>query len=111
MSNDFKLPEKEIKRRKKIGDLKGRTVFGIETVGGYHVVAAQAEKGKNLEILGGGNHPAISRFIAEKHSPGINYTLLEKGDYLNPLVFADIIHEWEAFTNDLRVLQGLPKLG
>lgn len=91
----------DIASKKKIGLLKGRPVVELVLKGGLHMVVTKEDGGKT-EILGTGPHRAVSRFIAEKNQPDIQWTELSKSNHLDPLAMASVLPEWIELTNILR---------
>ena len=89
----------------KIGELKGESVYEMETIGGYHIIALQ--KGGKITTISVGPHRAISRFLAGKQEPGIKWTCLEKSVFIGPEFFQDILPEYEALSARLRFLQNV----
>jgi hypothetical protein len=96
------LDEKQLKSKpKKVGTLKGKPVFAIQTKGGLSLVADSAG-----HILSCGPHRAIARNIAEKSEPTIEWTDLEKSGYIDPASYEFLLPKYTELTNALRKMQG-----
>ena len=95
------IPAAQVSYRKRIGRAGRRSVFGIGTVGGLHIVAA-AGPGGGLEILGTGSHPGIAKFIAQRHAADLEFDEMAKAEALDPKYFMDLLPEYEALTAQLR---------
>jgi hypothetical protein len=92
------LSEKHVKAKKKIGYLKGKPVFALETTGGLHLVLC-AKGGDAVETLGAGPHRAIARHLARKRHPGLEITELAKSDWVDPACFQHLLPQWEEETD------------
>lgn len=99
----MKIDDKQIKTKKKIGDLEGDPVYEIETKGGLYLDVVM-KKGKS-EILSTGSHRAISRHIALKDNPGLTISELSKSEQLPEEVLQMHLPEFLELTRLLRDLE------
>lgn len=97
------IPVNQIAYRKTVGKLDGDAIVELATKGGLHLIV-RAKRGKT-ETLGAGAHRAISRFIAEKREPNIQWTELSKSEHIPVEHFQHLLPRWEAITDDLRRLK------
>lgn len=89
------IPTDEVAYTKAIGRVDGDPVVEIGLRGGLHAVFVR--RGKKLEPLGAGSHPAIARHMAKRKTDGrLELTELNKGGYVDPAHFADILPHYEA---------------
>jgi hypothetical protein len=95
----------EVAEKKRVGNLRGAPVFHVGLKGGLHLMLV-ARSGK-FETLSVGPHKAVSRHIAKKKEPEIEWTDLAKADYIDPAHFAWLLPEFEAMTDAFRAIQGL----
>lgn len=95
----------QIASKKRVGRIGDMPVIELATTGGLHlIVVARGGKG---EVLGTGPHRAVARFIAKKRESKIEWTELEKSDYVPVECFsADILPRYEALTDSIRSRQG-----
>lgn len=94
-----------IQSKKEIGLLKGKPVIELITTGGLHLVVA-AKDGK-FETLGTGPHRAISRYIAKKREPDIEYNEMAKSeDTVSVITFVHRLPEFFQLTSRIRELEG-----
>ena len=93
------IPAKEVVYKKRIGNLKGSPVYSVGTIGGLHLVISS--DGGRFEPIGVSPHPAMSRFIAKKKNPEIEYDCLEKSDQ-DCGYFTDLLLEYEELTDQVR---------
>lgn len=98
----MELREEEIAYKKKVGKLGAAAVIEVGLKGGLHLIFA-ARNGR-FETLGAGPHRAVARFIAKKREEKIEYTDLQKGDYVNPDHFSWLLPRYEAETDRRRAL-------
>jgi hypothetical protein len=95
------LTAKQLARKpKKIGKLNGKDVQHLVTKGGWHVVVGT--KDGQFEPLGVGPHPAVARFEAQRRAPDIQWTELNKSEWVDPIHFQDILPRYSAITDALR---------
>lgn len=95
------ISAKELLYKKRIGKAsKGRTVFGVGTIGGLHLVVAVG--GGKMETLGAASHPALARHIATKNDPELEFNDLAKSEQIDPKFFADMLDSYVELTNQLR---------
>lgn len=99
----MRIPQGEIKYRRKIGTQNGKPVFGIGVIGGLHIVAAASPGGGDLAILGVGSHPLLARTLAQRHD-GVVLDELSKAD---PSCFGVLLDSYSEMTAQLRRAQGL----
>ena len=95
------IPSDEIVYKNIIGKLGNKTVYGIGTCGGLHLIEARSADGKR-EVIGAGSHRAVARHIAKKNNPDIEYTMLEKSQEINLKDFEDVLPFWEAVTDRVK---------
>lgn len=95
----------EVEYKKKVGKLNGQAVIEVGLRGGLHLIFAQ--KGGKFETLGAGPHRAVARFIAKKKEPSVEYTDLNKADWIDPAHFQNLLPKYEGLTDQLRARQGL----
>jgi len=89
-----------IRYKKQVGNSKGTPVYEIATTGGLYMVA-KSDKGK-VEILGTGPHRAISRYIAEKKDPDLEFDDLEKSDFVPFEIIKPLIPQYTMLTDLMR---------
>jgi hypothetical protein len=95
------IKQEEVAYKKKVGKYDGSPVFEVGLKGGLHLIFAT--KNGKLQALGAGPHRAVARHIAKKKSEDkIDWMDLNKSDHIEPEHFADILPEWEAYTDALR---------
>ena len=95
----------EVSYTKKVGKLEGAQVFEIGLKGGLHLICVQ--RGRGVEPLGAGPHRAVARHIAKKKSEDkIEWSDLNKSDWIEPEHFADVLPRYELLTNVMRARQG-----
>jgi len=97
------IPSDQIAYRKRIGNLGTRPVLEYGLVGGLHLVVAPKAAG-GIETLGTGSHPAIAKFIAQRHAPDIRFDDLAKAAEVDPRDFAELLPRYVALTDELRKL-------
>lgn len=95
----------QISSKKRVGKIGTSPVLELATSGGLHLIVC-ARNGK-AEVLGTGPHRAVARFIAKKRESKIEWTDLNKSDYVDPAFFQDILPQYEEQTNEYRARQGL----
>jgi hypothetical protein len=93
------IPKEQVQSKKVIGHIKGDKgkVIEVRLVGGLHMVVSA--NGPKVEVLGVGPHRSISRYIAEKKEPDIEWTELSKSDYVDPALFAFVLPKYEELTD------------
>lgn len=101
----MEIRQEEVAYKKKVGKLDGSPVLEVGLKGGLHLIFST--KGGKLQALGAGPHRAVARHIAKKKEDKIDWTDLSKSDHIEPEHFADILPDWEAYTDALRERQGL----
>ncbi len=95
----------EVAYTKRVGKLDGDGVFEVGLRGGLHLICVS--RGRKFEPLGAGPHRAVARHIAKKKTENrIEFTDLNKADWIEPEHFADCLPEYEDVTSRLRVSQG-----
>jgi hypothetical protein len=93
----------EITHQEQVGWFQGAPVFFAEGAGGYSCV--YAIRNGRQEILGLGPHPGVSKGIARKTEPRIQWTQLAKSDEaVDPK--GRIFKRYELITARLRARQG-----
>lgn len=91
--------------KKRVGKIGNSPVIELATTGGLHLIVC-ARNGV-AEVLGTGPHRAVARFIAKKREDKIEWSDLNKSDYVDPVFFQDLLPQYEALTNEARTRQGL----
>lgn len=99
------IPGNQVSYRKRIGTSGRRAIYGIGTIGGLHLVAAERASG-GLETLGAGSHPGIARHIAKKYAPDVEFDEMAKSERLAYADFADLVPGYEELTAQIRSAQG-----
>lgn len=100
------ITQQEVSYTKKIGKLDGSVVYEIGLKGGLCLVGVN-RGGKRFDPLGAGPHRAVARHIAKKKTEGrIEWSDLNKADWIEPDHFADLLPAYEALTDQLRARQG-----
>ena len=99
------IPSEQIAYKKKVGTLKGGDVIELATKGGLNLIVTV--KNKQVSILGCGPHRAVSRHIALKKEPEIQWSDLSKSDYVDEAHYADLLPKYEAITAAFRKAQGI----
>lgn len=88
------IPQDEVAYTKQIGHVDSCPVVEIGLRGGLHAVFVR--RGKKLDPIGAGSHPAIARHMAKKKTDGkLQLTELNKGDHVDETHFADILPHYE----------------
>ncbi len=91
------LPQ-DVKSKKIVGRLKkgGKTaeIHQVACKGGLNILVTGGNDG---EVLGVGSHPAIARMIASRN-PGVTFTDLAKGNYVDEETLKAYLPEFEAMT-------------
>jgi hypothetical protein len=98
----MELREEEIAYKRKVGKLGNAAVIEVGLKGGLHLIFA-ARNGR-FETLGAGPHRAVARFIAKKREERIEYTDLQKSDYVDPDHFSWLVPRYEAETDRRRAM-------
>lgn len=99
------ISAQNIASKKQVGTLKGQPVIALKTTGGFNLIVVARDG--SFDTLGTGSHPAISRHIAEKREPEIQWSELSKSDYLGYESFAFLLPQYEELTMAMRAMQGL----
>lgn len=86
----------QIAYRKKVGKLGTEPILEIGLIGGLHLIAKS--NGGKAEVLGAGPHRAVARHIAKQKFPDIEWTELNKADWIDPQYFQDLLPEFEQLT-------------
>jgi hypothetical protein len=95
----------EVETKKKVGKLDGSPVIQVGLKGGLHLILVARGLGK-FETLGAGPHPAVARFIAKKKTNNkVEWTELQKADFIEPEHFAHLLPYYETYTDALRAAQ------
>lgn len=97
------ISEQHIDYKRKVGTLKGKPVVELRTTGGLNLIAV-AENGAP-KVLGCGPHRAVSRYIAQKKEPDIQWTDLSKSDHVDFSSFEYILPQYEQLTEAFRAAQ------
>lgn len=98
------IPAEQIASKKVVGKVGVSKVYQIKLIGGLCLmVLAKA----NPEVIGVGSHQAICRHLAQQKHPDIEFTVLEKGDFVPYEHFKDLLPQYEELTNRFRKMQGL----
>jgi hypothetical protein len=98
------ISAKELAYKKRIGKTsKGRTLFGVGTIGGLHMVVAVG--GGKMETLGAASHPALARHIASKNDSDVEFDDLAKSEQIDPIHFGDLLESYIELTNQIREAQ------
>jgi hypothetical protein len=92
----------QVAYKKRIGKLGDTPVYEVGLIGGLHLIMKAGSKAP----LGAGPHPAVARHLARQRNPEIEYTMLQKGDWVDPALFQDILPQYEALTDQLASLFG-----
>lgn len=101
----MKIEAKQLKGKpKKVGQHDGRDVFALQTKGGFNMVVAT--KGEGFETLGAGPHPCIARHIANQKYKDINWTSLNKADFVPYEDYQHLLPKYEAITTAIRRKHG-----
>jgi len=100
------IPSSQVLYRKRVGNLGSRSVFGIGTIGGLHLVVATSRSGSGFETLGAGSHSGIAKFIAKRAFNDLEFDDMSKSGYIDPAHFADLIPQYEELTQQIRKAQG-----
>lgn len=95
----------QVQYKKRVGKIGNLPVIELATTGGLHLIVCA--RGGQAEVLGTGPHRAVARFIAKKREDKIEWSDLEKADYVDPAFFQDILPRYESLTDDFRSRQGL----
>lgn len=98
------IKKEHIASKKVVGKLDGKNVFELATTGGLHLIIA--DKNGKPEAIGTGPHRAVSRYIAEKRNPEIQWTELSKADHIEPIFFQHLIPQYEELTDQLISIWG-----
>lgn len=91
---------------KKVGKLDGKDVFHLPLKGGLHMIVGASDKGVGFETLGTGPHPAVARHIATKKHSDIQWTELNKADYVEFEHYENLLPKYEALTTAIRRRNG-----
>lgn len=94
------ISPKHVLSKKVVGKLNGKPVMEVKTTGGYNLVVTM--KGGSVEVLGVGPHRAISRYIAERKEPDLEWTELSKSEYVDPESFMAMVPKYEELTDQFR---------
>jgi hypothetical protein len=97
------IKNSEIIYKKKIGELEGDPVIEVRTIGGYNMVLRL--KKSSAPLLAVGSHRALARYIAKQRNPGINFTNLEKGDFIDEACFLWLVPKYDALTQEMIDIQ------
>jgi hypothetical protein len=96
----MQIDPKEIKGKPtKIGILKGKPVYELRLKGGLFVAVC------SNKVIGTGSHRGISRHIAKRHEPEIEWTELSKSSHVPIEHFALSLDKYEALTEALANMQ------
>lgn len=94
----MELKPQDVKSKKIVGRLKkgGKTseIHEIKCKGGLNILVST---GDESSVLGVGSHPAIARMIASRN-PGVTFTDLAKGNYVDEETLKAYLPEFEAMT-------------
>ena len=102
------ITQNQIKGKpKKVGLLKGKDVFHTVTKGGLHLLSVV--DGQKRETIGSGPHVGISRHVAMKSHPDLQWTSLNKADWINADDCPEIVEKYERLTVALRKREGSDK--
>lgn len=102
------IAQNQIKGKpKRVGLLKGKDVFHTVTKGGLHLLSVV--DGPKRETIGSGPHVGISRHVAMKSHPDLQWTGLAKGDFIELEHCQEILPKYEALTSALRKREGSDK--
>jgi hypothetical protein len=104
MSTAATIPASEVRSKKKIGVDGEDAVYEVSTVGGLYMVLAARKKG--TETLGVGSHKAVARWLASKKAKGLQFTELNKSEFVGEDCIRHLLPKWEAITNAVRGRQG-----
>lgn len=87
----------EVAETKKVGNLKGHTVYRLVTKGGYHVVAMR--KGSKVEKLAIGPLRDVAMFLAQERYPDLEVTELHKGESYSQQDFEHLLPKYRALSD------------
>lgn len=87
----------QIAYKKRVGKIGNAPVIELATTGGLHMIVCA--RGGAAEVLGTGPHRAVARFIAKKREDKIEWSDLQKSDYVDPAYFETILPKYEALTD------------
>lgn len=94
----------QIAYKKRVGKVGSAPVIELATTGGLHMIVCA--RGGQAEVLGTGPHRAVARFIAKKREDKIEWTDLQKSDFVDPACFQDQLPKYETLTDEFRSRQG-----
>ena len=90
----------DIKSKRIVGKLGDSPVVELVTKGGLNMLVMRKNIG--MEVLGAGPHAAISKFIAEKKEPDIEWTELSKSSEGYPkLILEAMAQDYIVLTDKL----------
>lgn len=90
----------QVKSKKIIGKSGNQDVVELTLKGGFVMVVKMNASGSG-EALGLGSHRGISRYIAKKKCPDLQFTELSKSEEIEPSLFMQYVPYWEKATDDL----------
>lgn len=100
MTAAMQIKSDQVSYRKKVGRIGNSPVMEIGLIGGLNLIVS-TENGKT-SILGTGPHRAVSRHIAKRRAPDIEWTEIQKSDHVEPEFFEALLPRYEALTDELR---------
>jgi hypothetical protein len=87
------IPSDEVVAKSVIGKLGNKTLWGVSTVGGLHLVEARSPDGSK-QVIGAGSHRAVARMTAKRMHQDIEWSVLEKSQEIDERDVADILPFW-----------------
>lgn len=98
------LEPRQIASKKIVGKRGNYPVWAIATIGGLHMVVG-VNKGK-AETLAVSSHPGLSKYMAKKRDPELEWTELSKSEDIDPKHFQKQLPIYESLTEQFRKRQG-----
>jgi hypothetical protein len=100
MAATNKISADQIAYKKKVGTLEGSPVYEVGLIGGLHLIMKVGDSAP----LGSGPHPAVARTLAKRRHPDIQWQDLSKSGWVDPLLYENLLPEYDAFTDRLCAL-------
>jgi hypothetical protein len=94
------IPSAQIALRKVVGKWKKGDVIYTKLKGGLHLISDHLGK-----VIAASPHVAVSRFLAQKYEPDIQWTELSKSEHYMYDEFKHLIPEAEELTAQAKRLQ------
>lgn len=96
------VEDKQIKKRKRVGTLRGSAVTAVELIGGLHLLATN--DGGKVKLLAAAPHPAICRAIAMKAEPDCTFLELSKSEQVSEATVESLVPKYTGLTSQLQEL-------